>query len=430
MIKKEILTELRRGTPIGEIKRKYRSMSQVYEALREFSEENGNAAEEMRASLGKVKLELETGRAQLEKVEKEKCIVEIEAVKAKQTLAGLRVETESANKKLHSLQVDAGELETRGIPHEIVKKIMAVEAKSGSELLSKVETAEKYVGLKSETDRLEEEKKQLSKGISALENRKQSIEHLTVSETNKLDQMKMQTLTYKEATDAVQALFKIGYNPADIESMAHGLQAFGIKDSPKASVTRLINGLDRMKTLLTLEESNKKAEAKLTMLTDLANRAKSELETIKQVVLTKFNDAADTAVQAITRAGEQTNAQMLQTAKSCQSESNEIAELEHRKGELEGILGPYKELAGILKSPECLKNTPIDVILQLLRKIQEWCEMNLPDYQVKPSEKIQAKEFNLKPYYSYELSAIIELALMGLKQQVKGQVSTKLIARN
>lgn len=57
-LKDEILEELRRGTLLSEIKRKYRSVAATYSALRQFLEESERTVEERQEKLRELEREL------------------------------------------------------------------------------------------------------------------------------------------------------------------------------------------------------------------------------------------------------------------------------------------------------------------------------------------------------------------------------------
>lgn len=426
MIKNEILTRLRNNEPLSKIRKDFRSLSQLYEALREYLEELSKIADAKREALGLVQEQLDVKQAELEKANQEKETLEKENVEQRLIKEDLVAGVKSATQKRDRLRAEVKELEAKGFTTQIVKKLGEMEAKSGAELLLQVKTAEKYVHLKTEFSNLQIRKASLEKEIGNLETRKKNIEQMIVSEKNGLDELKVQTASYKAAVKAVESLFAEGLTrPEDIKSLAYGLRTLGIKGNPRASVTRLVTALEKMKTISAIEEKLQIKTEKLDMYTKAVALAKSELETLKEVAMKTIEEVLNTSVQAIRNTGQQANAQMQiqirQVEEKYRVVLEELNRLEHRKGEAEAILGPGLALVGILNSPEYLKVVPAPFIMELLDRIQLWFETNLPNSSVSATASINAKEFNLLTFQQYKLPVLIELAKEGLKQFVMRQ---------
>jgi hypothetical protein len=419
-LKTELLQELRKGAPLAEIRRKFRSQSQLYEALREYLEETEKTVDIKRRNLQQVEDELSEAKHEISRIDHERSIISERVTKAETQLKGLLAEVKRAAEKMGELVAAERSLTARGFSSEIMKKLSAIDAKSGEEFIRRVETAKKYTLLKKEFSILQKNRGCLKYEIGTLNADKRNIQEMVASEKNMLDELRVQTACYKETMDAVDTFLKAGYDSEDIKSLIKGLEVFGIKGDPRASLSRLVTGLKEMKTLFAVEEKLDRKNGELATLTEAVAYAKSELKTIEQTVLQAFREALNTSVQAIKSTEKQANSQIQQAAEEYKVELEKIAELEHRKTEIEQFLVPGQALIGILASPQYLKSISAPFMMQFLNRIQRWFEMNYPSASTIATTSIHAKEYNLVPSQSYNLAALVELANEGLKQLTMG----------
>ncbi len=441
-IKDEILMELRKRMPLAEIKRKYRSQSQLYEAIREFLQEADKIAEEALERLGRVEKGLSEAETELKRLncEREKVSGELhELVQTREKLIGdVRRRTE----ELQRLNADITELQAKGFTSEIVKKIMAIDSRSGSELLSQMETVEEYRKMEEEFSGLKKNKATLEGRIRTLESKKGKIEERVISERNRLDELKLRTTTFREAVGVVCSLFRDGYSTSDIKSLKDGLNALGIKGDPLLTITRLVTGLKKYKTLVALENKVSETTKELGMLRKATVEAKSDLKVAKQLIKTfkevknaGVNAIAGTAEQAertitgtatmaekqVTASLEKFDAHILLTMGGVRGELGEYGELQQQTGRLKEIVELAFVFLGILQEPDYLKKVPLGLIVQIFERLHLWSRMILPNAKIRPSQNIQNKNFNLQTWHSYEISVLIEFICEGLREIVLRQ---------
>jgi len=442
-IKDEILRKFREGIPLGEVQKQFRSQSQLYEAIREFLEEADKIVEERQERMRKAEEDLLNVDSELQRIDAERSRFLEEVTRLKQTREATVTELGSLTEKRDSLRGEIKKLEANGFTPQIMKKLKTIEARCGTELVLQVETAEKYIQLRREFSCLEKRAASLKDEIRVLETKKKSIEQSTVSEKNRLDELRVQTASFKESVEITESLLKEGYSTEDIRSLKHGLDVLGIKGEPHASVTRIVNGLAKLRTLLDLEERLCRKKEELAALNRDVESVKNELETAKAVTLKTIEDVRGLSVQAIANTAQQSNDQMKQTTEKLEAkvteslgkmdaqiqqateiykaEVKEITEIERRRAEAEEALGPGLVLVGMLRSHEYLKMVPVTFMVQLLERIQLWCEISQPGFSVMATQSINAKDCSLVPFLPYRLSVLIELAKEGLKQRMMQQ---------
>jgi hypothetical protein len=451
VIRDDILQDLRNGMSLVDVKKKYRSKSQLYEALRLFLDGLEKSLSSERENFQKVREKLSRTNAEFQSVESDRIKVAEEVAKLRREKQGQVAEVVNMTEKRDLLRLEVKRLEEKGFSPEILKQLKSVEARSGQELLSRVQTAEKHGHLEKELVGLEKRIGDLNGEVKALELQKKSSEQMMVSEGNALDELKRKTASYREAVDTVASVRQEDYRPGVVKSVIHGLKVFGIKGNSPGSVARLVEGLDKMKTLFAVDEQLRRRRVELADLNRAYAQVKGELAVIREITLKTIGEIRDVSKQVIAGVGEQARKETLQTTRSFElradesiskidvklqdaaerhrAELKELTELEHRKAELEQVLGPGLALVGVLKSPEDLKKVPASFVMQLLERTQPWFEMNMPNSSIHPTEAIRAKDRSLLPINSYKPSSLIELAKEGLKQFMIQQGKASAVVR-
>jgi len=422
-IKEEILEEFRRGTSFAEIRRKYRSMSQLYEAIREYFVEAEKTSETIQKKLEKHKTDLLETKTGLKEAKRERKEVSKELHELIQARDELVEEVSRRNQELNSLLADITELSEKGYTSEILKKIKAIENRSGFELLEKVETVAKYKQIEKQVSHLTKKKSGLERTVRVLEKREEKMKAKLVSERNRLDELKLGTVTFEEAIDTVLSLFEDGYSAKDIESLRQGLHLLEIKDKRIRSVTRLVEGLKKQKTLVALEKKLIKKKKELEFLEHQLSDTKAKLKVARQTTLRAIEETQKAASKAIYATGEETQkttrnalrkfeafldrveADLQRITEQVKDGLGEWSNLQQKMGRLRDSIFLGEVMLGIMKSTQYLKEIPPSIIADLLDRLLLWSELNYPELTIKPSQTINRKEFNLNPFLSYKLSA-------------------------
>jgi len=437
-IKDEILEELRKGAPLAEINRKFRSQSRKYEAIREYLEEAEKIVEEMQ----KVNADLLERKIELERSNRETTEISGEIQKSIQVKEKLIEGIARKTGDLMRVNTKIKKLQERGFTPEILSKIAAIENRSGPDLLSEIETVEKYRQIEREVSNLEQSKTVLEGTVQNLRVKKEKLEKRLRSERNQLDELRLKTGAFRKAVTIVCSLFRVGYCTDDIKQLSHGLNMLGIKDDPRLSIKRLMEGLLKYKNLVALQGEIRASEEELEKLKNAISNARSELKVEKQltkafkevknagveaitavaeVAKMKITDTAGTSEKHIVASAGEFNTYIQRTMEEVRTGLAELSDLQEKKGRLKEILHPAQVLLGILKSPEYLRQLPPAVVFQVLDRLHLWCEMNLKDVTIKPSRDIWRKDPNLNFIQSYRLPVLIEFVTEGLREIITQQ---------
>ena len=316
-----ILQELHDGTPLNQIKSKYRSQSQLYEAFRTFLPEAERKIQEVRdelISLGaqRTNIEEHVSSLKMEVSELEKKMSkEKEAHKAwiddaeehknqlQRELVGLGGSIREQCCELNEINSKLTELAKKGVTPEIVTRVYGIELESGEDLLERVKTVTDYINVKKKLEEINDQKTSYEKEIDSLERKKDLLISDIQTEKNRLDESKLKTQTFKEAVAITVHFFTNGYDTADLKSLKDGLDLLGVKGDPKLSITRLIKGLEGIKTLVNLEYAIKECEEELQTLNKNISKAKGELAAIRDVSLKNIDEVKGFAISEIKSLG-------------------------------------------------------------------------------------------------------------------------------
>ena len=154
-ILEEILQRLQEGAPLEEIKKNFRSQSQIYEAFRIFMKESDGLIEGKREENRKAHEDLQKAEDQLLTA---RHLTEEQSSKSeKLTRTNEILNREIAEKRARLDRLNAGvaELRSKGITPETLAKIRGTETGSATELLARVKTAVLHEKMREEVSGLE-----------------------------------------------------------------------------------------------------------------------------------------------------------------------------------------------------------------------------------------------------------------------------------
>jgi len=431
-IKDEVLEALRSGTPWAEIRAKFRSKSQRYEALREYFKE--------------VKEVLAKRRSQLARSEEDLQVSRTEATESSERQVELASENEALSKEnaekrraLEEIEGRLALLQEKRISIEVLEKVAALDNESGEALLSDMVAFRDFKWLQKETVNFKREKARLKNAVAKLKS-------VRASEGNRLDELQVRTSTYKEAVSIVLYFFDAGYSPDDLKALADGLKVLGIAGDSHLSISRLVEGLRKMKTLHSLDEAISKKNLELDTLSKEMGAVKGKLrgferlvkdvEEVKKVGIAAINRTAKHAEEKIDRSSERFDNHSSEftsklkafiegSMQNVTTELSECSDMLQQKGRLEDEIRYGEAFMGILESPKYLQLVPPAIVVRLLERLLLWSELHIPELRVKPTQQIWHKEPNLNQYFLYRLTALIEFAVEGLRkymfEQSRGQ---------
>ena len=430
----EVAEELRKGGNLAEIRTKFRSASQVYEGLRTFLDESGRLVEERQADIQKTGEELSQIQAALEdvRVERERLSEEVGLLRAEKEQLGSEVNR--LGDRRDCLKSEIHELREEGYTSDLLKKIKSVERRSGAELWSDLQTVARCRKLTVEAKGLAEKKRSLEADVKILESKKKETTEILRSEENKLDDFKLQAAAFKDALAVVGSFLEDGYCTDDLRSLKSGLDLVGIRKEPRTSISRLLEGLRKAKSLAELSQKLDEKRKELAVLNEALAAARKEVQTIESVVLNIIEQTRASSVKAIAdvsargvlaaddgakdfqkRTEDAVSSIELQVQQTIQGLKRELEKLEQEKARLEQFLIPGRVLFGILESPDYLNSLSLPLVVQVFQRLQYWCESHVKDFTVQPSASICAQDCSLYPLFRYRLVVLVAFVSEGLR---------------
>lgn len=246
----EILDEMRRNASLLEIREKYRSQSQIYEAIRLFLDEVGKAIDDKRARILEAGAELVRTKSDVKDLQNTLEKVSEDILKGKAESERLARQNNEQKEKRLCLQKEIDDLNAMGYTPEILRRIKCVEVREGPALWADVKRADRRRRLLKETRALKDLRASLKRDVVCLNEKKDKIKECVKSEQNRLDSVKAESEFFKEALSIVGALFKAGFTTSDLEGLLAGIQLLGIRNDPPLTMARLLQALEGAKTSL------------------------------------------------------------------------------------------------------------------------------------------------------------------------------------
>lgn len=274
-ILEEILNDMRREVTWPELLKKYRSKSQLYEALRVFLSESEGKYQDSLDDLNQVQKKLDETNSDLNHKQKSLKQVSLEVDQLETEKQGLKKETGELSQKLCWYKKSIVDLESKGYTEDIVARLIDLEERSGSDLLFQVRTVDDYNVLFSDYEELQEDVLILKNEVETMKFQKKNLEDEIQQLDIVFDELKVRSLSYSNAVDVVEEFIQGGFEVDCFESLRAGLRLVEIKGDPKGTVIRFVNRVLKAKTLYNLKVTIKNKKTLLSQVNE-------ELELIKQ----------------------------------------------------------------------------------------------------------------------------------------------------
>lgn len=437
--KDEILAQLRARRPFKEIRTEVHSISKLYEAGGQYLDE--------------LEVDLETRREENLKLEEERSCLEAQ-------VENLRVEVEGRSEENQKLEQETGRLsdeisekameldnlqeridgfQERGFTPEIMNKLESMVDRGGDTLLKQVESVDKYHEAMKNFSRIKKYEGHLVRKIRALEKKEKQTQDSLDSLKNRIDDMKLQAMSIKDAVDVVILLLNRGYRVEDVKAVAYGLEFIGIEDDPDLSISRLVAGLKKQKgqAILTKKVTRKRQE--LNELEKAFEDTKMRSRIAEEETLKSIQEVENSSIQAIQSTTEVANQVLTATCekfdnraqaslqdfgvraedkiKWIEEQNRQRIEFEHQKVLSERDIRYGKFLQSILESDKFLSTVDLQWVLTLSQRIRLWIRTNLPYETVFPSDSVCQRQFGLSRYQPYNASVLAELVVAALEAE-------------
>lgn len=431
----EILDEMRRNASLLEIREKYRSQSQIYEAIRLYLDEVGKAIDDKRACILEAGAELVRIKSDVKDLQNTLEEVSEDVLKGKAESEKLARQNNEQKEKRLCLQKEIDDLNAKGYTPEILRKIKCVEVREGPALWADVKRADRRRRLSKETRALKDLRASLKRDVSCLNEKKDKIKECVKSEQNRLDSVKAEREYFREALNIVGAFFQAGFTTRGLAGLLAGIQLLGIKNDPRLSLTRLLQALESAKTLVCLSDRVENKRKELTTLNESLLIVKNELRTSEAVTLKiieeartvcdrEIRDLAEREASAVEVLTSDFNERVAVTLRkienivqsAIQTSKVELQGLEREKTQLEELLAPARWLFLTLESQDSANSLPLPIVSRIADRLAHWCEVNVKGFSVRPSGSIYTADFAFLPLQEYKLAACAALLSEGIRQ--------------
>jgi hypothetical protein len=435
-IKDEILNELRSGRPFAEVRTRARSKSQLYEALRQFSDEVEVSLEERREKLR----EAEEERLNLEEVaealksEVESTREERRELQEDKTRLGSELSENAA--RLASLEERAERFRAQGFTSEILGKLEPMIATGGDALLKQVESVEKYHEAMKDFACLKKKRAGLLRDISECARAKKKAQSFLASLKNETDELRLRARPIKEAVNTVVWLLERGYNIEDVRSLGYGLDFIGAEGDSGQSVSHLIAGLKKSRTLAILEAKVVRRKEEYAELERVVEDRKVKLKILEEAVLRSMDEAGSASIQCLRQTAADGQAALTATCQkfdawaqasmaNLQAQIADRAEWLEEQGRRESELAQRKTLfeteleygrfcQAFFVSDDFLSRTSLPWILHMSHRLHLWICMNHPKETIIPPSTFQTQLGFIN--WPYSLKTLAELVCLGLEK--------------
>ena len=419
-IKDEVLKDLKNRVPLADIRRKYRSQSQLYGAFAEFFPEMEDKICEVQTVLDGLETRREEVGADVETLALEKNELSEDVEGLKEERDDLNTEVGDLRRELEKLDADVERFRGLGFTDEIVSRLDEISALDGAEVWETLGNFERRRMLAGEVGELEASKGGLMAEIKSLEGKKKEISEDVISESNSLDQLRIEVAGVKEWADVLDGFREDCFSASDMRSLRHGLRAVRVKGKPGLSISRLVEGLAQEKKLLNLGEKVDSVEKRLLFLKKEEAERKGDFEVYKQQGLEAVKEAKDKSADAIADLGAcarmeiceamkefkgQVNSVVDQTSCLVARQAEELKAVQEMKARYEQLIQPAIALSGVLGSAEEIMRVPAPFVLSLLQNLELWFQLRLPDAVINAYIDTVSRDLQISPYICNSLKA-------------------------
>jgi hypothetical protein len=424
-ISDEILGELRNGASMSQIRAKYHSQSQIYEALRVFLEEISTKTEEKRRILFDTEVRLNEKRSETETCKAEKNRHEHELAEIAAQKEVLQPEVQSLKQQRDKLSADVEKLKQKGIRAETVSKLNEIVDKDGPQIWELLMMHEKAQQLKKDVDQLLERKVGLEEDVASMEAKEKKIAGKFRLELNKIDEVKRKAVVFKETSDATSLFIEDGLTARDLRSLHYGLNTVGIIGKVDISVERLVDGLAKEKSLIDLQEKVDSTQERLKTLVKAEADARWNFYICKQLTIKVFEDLKVAGLKYIQDYGTKTTEWMHQVLagfekdlENARQSTVNIARLEQELRQIQKNIEFANKLLEVFESNESLQRVEPDLAIRLLERLQKWLELKYANARVNVVLDILSSEYQLAlpSLYGVKLFSFIKVTIEAVRE--------------
>ena len=297
VVRAECLDRLKGGATPTELLEEFKP-GPVYDALREYLTYSAGEVEGIRKSKMKEQQELarisDEVRVSGEEAAAKRANVEDLTNKVRELEDGVK----DRERRVSELRLEEDRLDSklkgyaeRGVTDKTFRRLDRINFGKEDELISRLDTAEKYIVLIS--DMKQGETDLLAQGNSRNELRleKNELTKEIVTLKNKRDEELSKNYVQSESIRILSTFYEDGYTSDDIEGIRLGLNTLGIGGDPKTSVKRLVEALSDELKLSKLKTEIVAKSIWLETLVKSIEVAKGQLNSYRDTALASLKEA-------------------------------------------------------------------------------------------------------------------------------------------
>lgn len=301
VVRAECLARLKGGATPVELLKEF-SPGPVYDAVREFLVYSAGEVEEIRRSREKELQELarvkEEGKVAVECVATRKA--EVESLAGR--LRGLEEDVTGRGQQVAELRLVENRLDLkleeysgRGITDRTFGRLGRFSFGGEDELISRLDTAERYLSFVSETEKKGIEWSDLTGSLEVLGREKATLDADIVKLKGERDEERSKNFVQSESIRILSTFYDDGYASDDIEGIRIGLNTLGIRGNPETSVRRLVDFLRGELELSKLKGEIGARRDELEVLVMTIERVKGQLNSYRDVALAALTKSETTS---------------------------------------------------------------------------------------------------------------------------------------
>lgn len=302
VVKAECLSRLKAGATPPELLKEFRP-GPVYDALSEYLTFSSGLVEEIRRSV-------ENGQHELARI-REETRVALEESAARKAEVGVLAEgkaeldedIEKRGLRVSELRLEEERLDSkleeygeRGVTDKTFRRLDRISFGSEDELITRLDTVERYLELVSETKNRNLELLSVTNKVNELGREIKNLKAEAVKLRNERDEELSRNYVQSESIRILSTFYKDKYTSSDIEGIRIGLNTLGIKGNPRTSVKRLIETLGGELKLSRLRIEIDARRTELDTLVKTLESVKGQLNSYSNVALASLKE-----VKAATR---------------------------------------------------------------------------------------------------------------------------------
>jgi hypothetical protein len=399
--------------------------------------------------------EIKLGNAELEKTRQAHADEKVEREKTQSTDAALKEHVSELQVRSNAMESRLADLDRRGITEKALEQVLATDITSEAELFARFKTAKDAQELSKGNEQLEAKRIELANGISTEVAKQETAKRETQSEVNRRDEFRRINALYVLLLDLLFDFLKRGYTVEHFKLLLNGLRQLEIVGQPRNSMTRLLNALQKIKTLEELDAAIARTQATFATLLADANGLRGTIDAYMDGAIASMNQVSTTATNKMEALLNQHTASMNTLSKYQQgllskleanaetklTEINQLAQaqasymnesmgnmyltlstafkiyhgevskwgvMKVETGKFQAELKWGQYIQQLINDPKLAADMSTSLALQMADWLHIWVGKHLPETKSLPPEHLSTQESGLSRYFPVKFTNITE----------------------